>query len=326
MIDFNDYTVKDKPFIIIDGNNMAYRSAAVTNLTNRAGQSVAVPFGVIRSIRFIIEFFRPRGIAIVWDEGRHPLRVDMLTEYKRSASKKRNKGQFEDKDMFVTMKIAQRLVKLLGIPQYQFEDNEADDIIAKMTEQLNDVIIISSDKDFYQLLSNNVSVYNPISNNLYTPLNFMELTSFPFGLEEYMEYHILLGDKSDNIPGVPGVGKKTASDLIAKYKSISKTIKAITSSPESFPKRVRNIIEKSAIKQLDMNREMIDLKRFANNIKLGANLLKDNPKSNYKKFKIVVGKKRLDFKSILNDFPYWIMPFSKLNLRRKYATKDTISL
>lgn len=305
--------------VILDGNNTAYRSAAVTQLTNSNGRDVSVPFGVLRTVKFLIEKLRPDVLSIVWDGGRSPRRVELLPEYKRSVRRAKNKEIFESRDIYRSIADTQYLMKLLGIPQYKMPHVEADDLIRSLVDKYKSTdvstIIVSSDKDFIQLINKRTSIFNPITSTFINIDNIFDHVGFTTP-QEYLEYHILCGDKSDNIPGVPGIGDKTARKLIYRYHNIALIVEAIDNSPDDFSKRERKIIEPSSIDRLRDNRELIDLRWNPYRLKISGNELSARPKAKYKKLREVLSSNRFKFNSILEDYNYWVLEFRKLGMRR----------
>jgi len=310
--------VKSKYNILFDGNNMAFRSAAVIKLTNSAGRSVSVPFGVLRSIRSIISSFSTDTITVIWDGSRSKLRTDLLPEYKKSNRRKENKEKFEEDNIYDNIKITQELLSYLGVPQIKINATEADDVIADMADTVKVVLIVSTDKDFLQLINNNISMYNPFTNTIINNYNFTSEVLPPLTPDQYLEYHILLGDKSDNIDGVPGIGKKTAYQLISKFKTIDKAIKSIERSPNAYNKRELNLIVGEYRNQIQVNRKLIDLREFRmdNTVDYKMNTLDIAPMPNYRKFEIAIRDNQLKFKSIYDDISYWLFPFRKARVRQ----------
>lgn len=309
-----------RPYLIIDGTNSAYRSAAVLDLTGGDGRNVSVTFGLLRSIRYEIEHFEPRDMVVVWDGGRSESRKALVTDYKRSPKRVKGKTDFDRKMVWDNIEITQKILTKLGVPQSCSKGVEADDIIAKLSDFNKNSIISSSDKDFYQLINGDTCVYNPIKGILITPVNFAAVIDIDGILtpDQYLEYHIMMGDKGDNIPGVEGLGKKTASELISKYHTVFDSVQAVVADIDMFPKRARGIVTVEAKLQLSINRQVIDLRQFLSEGYIrGKNLLEMEPKSRHKEVKKMFEDPGLNFKSMLKNLNAWLLPFRKLALRRK---------
>jgi len=318
----------NSPIIIFDGNNIVFRVVTILDLTNDAGISVSVPFGVIRSIRSVMGTFKPKEVIVVWDGGRNPHRIRIHPEYKITKKRKRTKERLHIHDISGGIKITQELLGCLGVPQMEIENNEADDIIANLAIKLHmgdadRIIIVSTDKDFFQLIDRQISVYNPINATLICLDNFEKYSGGLTTPKLYLEFHILLGDESDNIPGITGIGKKTAKDLILQFGTIQNAVDSVASNLSKFNKRVLNILTDESKKQLTINRKLIDLRRFVERVSSFDNMksmhvkLDGNVNSDYEKFRNMISSPELDFKSIIKDFNYWVMPFRKLVIRRR---------
>ena len=198
--------------LIFDGNNLAFRVGSVMSLNNEDGEEVGVPFGCIKSIRYIIDKFKPDRTVVCWDGGRSKVRYSIHPEYKgkRTAKGKDYEANKAKRDNIINMiDPVVKLYSCLGISQYRYKGVEGDDLIAHLVLNSSKfkTIIISSDKDFLQLVGRYVDVYNPITDKLITRSNFKEFKGLGFSPAQYLEYHIMLGDKSDNIFGIPGIGE-----------------------------------------------------------------------------------------------------------------------
>jgi len=311
----------NSPYIIFDGTNTAYRTAAVTELSTSDGIRTSVPFGVLRSIRYVIELFNPSDVVIVWDGGRDKTRCELCPGYKKSKKRVDNRNKFDYEDLIKQLKLTQKMLYCLGLKQIRLSGVEADDIIYHLTKMVNsqNVIIVSTDKDFYQLLDERVSIYSPIKgemindDNLHKYLAVMGITT----PQQYLEFHILNGDKSDNIPGVPGVGEVTAAKLIENFGTVDNAIKMIGKKPGYFGNRETAITHPRSMKQLEINREMIDLSRCNKAIPSMLNSVNDTNVPDYKEFGLLIEK--MHFSSMLRDINTWLLPFKKLAVRRKLS-------
>jgi len=305
--------------LFIDGNNMAFRSAAVVPLTNRNGDSVSVIYGMIQSIRAMVKKFNPFSIHVCWDGGRDPRRVKLLPDYKRRDGKPRTAAPSHTsrQQIYDQIKDSQKLIKALGIPQYLSFNNEGDDVIYYLVKRYSrsNRIIISSDRDFLPLISKTVSVYNPISDRAWNIDNFKDFDGLGLDPNKYMAFRVLVGDKSDNIKGIDGVGKKTALDIIKLYGiDVKKSIEYIGKHPERFNARMRKAIGEQAT--VDRNYRLMDLRRLA--IKgMIKNELNQSPKYNELRFLRRIRSSELGFERIYNNSAIWLMPFRKLMLNRR---------
>lgn len=205
--------------LIIDGLNLFLRNFAVINYVNQEGVHVGGLGGFLRSLSFLINQNTPTSVYIVFDGvGSTINRKNLLPEYKsgRNLSRVNRSSTFEDLDEENESKINQisRLIhylKCLPIKLIVLDKVEADDIIAYLTHYLTTThnskcTIVSADKDFLQLVNDNITVYSPMVKEHYTP----SLVKEKFGLpaKNFILYKTLMGDNSDKIPGLKGLGPK----------------------------------------------------------------------------------------------------------------------
>jgi len=210
---------KHSNVLIIDGLNMFLRNFAVLNFVNQGGVHVGGLGGFLRSLGALINNIKPTSVYVVFDGiGSSQNRKNLLPEYKsgRNLARMTNHSAFDDLDEEQDSKVNQiaRLIhylKCLPVHLISLDKVEADDIIAHLTQHLvasynSDVTIVSADKDFLQLVNDNVTVYSPIAKEYYTP----KLVKEKFGLppQNFILYKILMGDNSDKVPGLKGLGPK----------------------------------------------------------------------------------------------------------------------
>ncbi|WP_099158736.1 DNA polymerase I [Virgibacillus ndiopensis] len=209
-----------KKLVLIDGNSIIYRAFfALPLLNNDKGVYTNAVYGFTTMLLRILEDEKPSHILVAFDAGKTTFRHQTYKEYKGG----RQKTPPELSEQFPILK---ELLDAFNIPHYQLDQYEADDIIGTLATKGNeekwDVTVISGDKDLLQLVSDNVTVKltrKGISDvESYTPdymVEKMEITP-----EQIIDLKALMGDNSDNIPGVPGVGQKTATKLIKQYQTV----------------------------------------------------------------------------------------------------------
>jgi 5'-3' exonuclease len=205
--------------LIIDGLNLFLRNFAVLNYVNQDGVHVGGLGGFLRSLGSLIYNNKPTSVYIIFDGiGSSQNRKNLLPEYKsgRNLARMTNHSAFDDLDEEQDSKVNQisRLIhylKCLPVSLISLDKVEADDIIAYLSRYLvnkhnSKVTIVSADKDFLQLVSDNITVYSPMIKEFYTPKLVME----KFGLppHNFILYKTLMGDNSDKIPGLKGLGPK----------------------------------------------------------------------------------------------------------------------
>ena len=210
---------KHDRILIIDGLNLFLRNFAVINYVNQDGVHIGGLGGFLRSLSFLINQNTPTSVYIVFDGvGSSINRKNLLPEYKsgRNLTRVNKSTAFEDIDEENESKVNQisRLIhylKCLPVKLLSLDKVEADDIIAHLTHYLtakhnSKCTIVSADKDFLQLVNENITVYSPIAKEYYTP----KLVKEKFGLpaKNFILYKTLMGDSSDKVPGLKGLGPK----------------------------------------------------------------------------------------------------------------------
>jgi len=212
---------RDSNVLIIDGLNTFIRLFAVVPQLNEDGMHVGGTMGFLRSIGSNIRQFGPTRCIVVFDgKGGSYRRRKVYPDYKANRKVKRSLNRHDEFKGLVDEQQSMRN-QLMRILEYldclpvtflSIDNIEADDTIAYITKQYysdkdNRVTIVSSDRDFIQLVDPKINIWSPVKKKLYTPHKIVE----EFGLhpKNYLLYRVLTGDKSDNIPGVKGVGLKT---------------------------------------------------------------------------------------------------------------------
>lgn len=239
---------------IIDAVNYLFRSYyAIGPMTNDEGQSTSALFGFIRSIKKLIDDFSPDYIVCVFDGPENKKSRQLLyAEYKMH-----RKGAPED--LFPQFALTYEFCSLFGIPTLCIDEVEADDTMASIAlwakEKENlEIYLCTSDKDLFQMVDKNIYVILPSKNNMIVDRNKVkELFGVP--PEQMLDYLAIVGDTSDNIPGLPGFGPKTAIDLLTKFKSLDEILK----NPDKVPgEKKQEILKKEQDKAL-LSRELATL-------------------------------------------------------------------
>ena len=209
----------DDEVLIIDGLNTFIRCFSVNPSLNDDGEHIGGLIGSLKSISYIIKTLRPTRCIVVFDgKGGSAQRRKWYPNYKsnRKTRIRLNRGNehmtLDDERRSMKMQLLKlvRYLNLLPITVVTIDGIEADDTIAYISEQIltnSKITIMSSDKDFLQLVDDRVSVWNPLRKTLYEPKNILEDYGIPS--HNFVLYRALDGDKSDNIPGVKSVGLKT---------------------------------------------------------------------------------------------------------------------
>ena len=214
------------PVYLMDASAFIHRAFhAVRNLATRAGRPTGATYGFASTLLKLMRDKSPPALAVVFDSPGPGRRHEIYPAYKA------NRGPL-DEDLKSQLPDIRRLVAAFGLFSLERPGFEADDLIAAaaraFTAQGLEVVIVSSDKDFYQLLSDRVSMYDPDpkKDSALTFSAFQER----FGLSPaaFLEMQALMGDPSDNIPGVPQVGEKTALKLISRFGTLDNLYANIT--------------------------------------------------------------------------------------------------
>jgi DNA polymerase-1 len=210
MVSHSSPLVCPAPLVLVDGSSYLYRAYhALPPLTNSKGQPTGAVKGVINMMRRLIKDYPNSQIAVIFDAKGKTFRDDIYAEYKA------NRPPMPD-DLRPQVQPIFDIVQAMGLPLMVVEGVEADDVIGTLarqaTEQKCDVVISTGDKDMAQLVNEHVTLVNTMTE---TVLDIPGVNAkYGFGPELMIDYLALMGDKVDNIPGVPGVGEKTAQGLI----------------------------------------------------------------------------------------------------------------
>ena len=278
---------KDNFLILIDGTAYLYRAFhALPPLTNKQGENTGAIHGFLKALFKIIEDFAPEHIGLIFDAKGKNFRHDIYSEYKANRSKMPDELSEQIPKLY-------EILELLGYPPIIIDGVEADDVIGTLSRQFRktkDVRIFSGDKDFAQLVNSSVAIINPIT--LETMDEVAVKKKFGIDAKHIIDYLALVGDKSDNIPGLPGVGSKTASRLINQYGSVENIIKN------------KNLISGKVGETLKENIDQLKLSKILATIKEDLDLninLKNLIKKDTDDDKIVKIFKRLELNSLLKN-------------------------
>lgn len=208
----------DNVILIIDGTNLIYRNYFVHSYRKtKSGVHTGGLYGTIRSIQSYINTFNPKQVYVCFDKSEYTFRSKMYPDYKMN----RVETDKELLDQFVMLK---EYCNLVNFPFIEIDLFEADDIIGSLACRAKEFnlhpYIVSGDRDLLQLIHKGIDVMY-LSNKgpiIYSENQFEEEYNIKIG--QYIEYKALVGDPSDNIPGIPGIGKKSAAKLLGLYNSL----------------------------------------------------------------------------------------------------------
>ena len=257
--------------LIVDGLNTFLRSFTMINHINPDGHHIGGLTGFLKSIGYAIRMCDPTKVIIVFDGvGGSNARRNLFPEYKanRNANRMTNYSIFQSKDeeqesINNQMERLIQYLKCLPVTVISIDGLEADDIIGYLAnkfenyEETQQVTIMSADKDFLQLVSNKTSLYSPTKKKVYTPKDVLE--EYGVTSTNFIFYKILLGDSSDNVPGVTGLGPKK---LIKLYPELTGENKVTLNS----------IIEKST-EQIEDNKLFLSVAERSHQLYINEKLM-----------------------------------------------------
>jgi DNA polymerase-1 len=255
-LQLDDAPIRDAGLFLVDGNNLAYRAffALPEELQTTEGQPTNALLGFTNMLFKLLSDYAPRGVAVAWDT-RPVHRTELSAEYK---SERRPMPDLL-REQFPHLR---PIVEAFGYRNLEFEGWEADDVIATLATRADDAgiktCIVSTDRDAFQLVSENVSLMmtprGVADVHVYTP----ERVELRYGIrpDQVPDFIGLKGDTSDNIPGIPGIGDKTAGQLIAQYGSLEDVIEH---ADELSPARSRAIKEHA--EQAAASKELATMRR-----------------------------------------------------------------
>ncbi|WP_367574656.1 DNA polymerase I [Streptomyces griseoaurantiacus] len=269
-----DTTSGDRPrLMLMDGHSLAYRAffaLPAENFTTATGQPTNAIYGFASMLANTLRDETPTHFAVAFDVSRKTWRSEEFTEYKANRSKTPDefKGQVQ---------LIGELLDAMHADRFAVEGFEADDIIATLATQAEaagfDVLIVTGDRDSFQLVSEHVTV-------LYPTKGVSELTRFTpekvlekYGLtpSQYPDFAALRGDPSDNLPGIPGVGEKTAAKWINQFGSFAELVERVEEVKGKAGQNLREHLESVKLnrrlteleRQVELDRTVADLERVA---------------------------------------------------------------
>jgi DNA polymerase I len=241
-----------KKIYIIDGHSHLYASFyAIRRLTSPSGEPTNATYGMTSVILKILRDHKPDSILIVFDPPGKTYRDTLYTEYKA------NRPPMPD-DLVVQVRRIQEVLSTMGVPVAIIPGYEADDIIAYVTHKAREagmeVVICSKDKDLEQLLGPNVRLYDSTKEKFTDPSTLR--TDKGLTPEQVTDYLALMGDAVDNVPGIPGVGPKTAQKLIQDFGTIDNMLV----NPENLPQKIKDYLANPEnVEKLMLSRRLVTL-------------------------------------------------------------------
>ena len=228
---------KTDHFYLIDGSGYIFRAYYALPPLSRKSDGLptgavsgfcSMLFKLLEDSRADDSKHKPTHFAVIFDSARKNFRNDIYSEYKA------NRAEAPD-DLAPQFEYIRKSVKAFNLPSIELLNYEADDLIATYAKKITDagakVTVISSDKDLMQLVSDKIRLYDPMKNKVIGEKEVLE----KFGVKpsQVIDVQSLAGDSSDNVPGVPGIGIKTAAELINKYKNLDTLLKKASEIPQN---------------------------------------------------------------------------------------------
>lgn len=304
--------------LLVDGSNMAFRAhCALPPLTDREGRPCSAIFGTLKLLRSLVTAYpQARGVAVTFDTAKSAYRLGLYPEYK--AHRKEVPDRINRAAYYQQVPYLVKLISLL-VPVLTSDQVEADDILAWLASRADpeNVTISSTDRDLYQLVDERVHVVDafkkeatPAGDCEITPLNFFTISGTK--MDRYVDFRTLVGDTSDNIKGIKGIGPVKAAKLLDQYGTVQKMVDA----------KVGVIAENSALLERNRNLMRLDLhtKQPEHFEALEQQLLAPH-KPDHAVFKEAL--EALSFKSLADDFMNWSSPFSYLSTNPILNTRDS---
>ena len=214
-------TESPSPLVLVDGSSYLYRAYhALPPLTNSKGEPTGAVYGVANMLRKLLREVKPERMAVVFDAPGKTFRDAMFEAYKA------NRPPMPD-DLAAQLPVLMELVEAMGLPLLQVPGVEADDVIGTLAREAaargEDVLISTGDKDMAQLVDGHITLVNTMTDTVLDREGVIEKFGVP--PERIVDWLALVGDTSDNIPGVPKVGPKTATKWLQQYGSLDEIIR-----------------------------------------------------------------------------------------------------
>ena len=227
-----------KTVYLIDGSSFLYRAYyALRPLHTKTGVAVHAVYGFCRMIKKIIDSFDPQYFGLVWDSKGPTIRHDIYENYKAQR-------EAPPSDLFIQKDYIQQFADLIGLMQIEKSGFEADDLMYSIAKDIESsgftTVLITSDKDMGQTITEHIFLYDPFKNQILDKNIFAQKMGFP--VEKLPFYFSLLGDISDNIPGVYGIGKKNATKLVQQFSSLTELYEHLDEVPSA---RIRNALQEN---------------------------------------------------------------------------------
>lgn len=262
-----------KKLVLIDGNAILHRAYhALPPLTNSKGEPTNAVHGFFSMVLSVIDLQNPDFLIVCFDRAKPTFRQTLFVGYQQNRPKL-------SEDFVPQIIMVHKILEKVKIPVFEIDGFEADDLIGTIANQTSknstgskdqkiETIIVSGDRDLLQLVKPNVKVLMPIIGISKSVLMREKDVEEKYGVKpsQFVDYKALVGDASDGYPGVAGIGPKTASDLVKKYKSFENIYKNLKKIPEKLALKLATDAEQAALAKklatIDVNSPVrLDIKK-----------------------------------------------------------------
>jgi DNA polymerase-1 len=243
----------EKKLYLIDGNSLLYRSYyAIQRLSTSKGFPTNAVFGFISMLKKIIEKEKPGYLGIAFDAKGPTIRHKAFKDYKAHRKPM-------PEDLVVQIPVVKKIVKAFNIPFFEYENYEADDVLGSLAKQASSQnvlsVIVTNDKDIFQLVDKSTIVYNPVKEIVLDERKVKE--QFGVAPSQVVDVLALWGDATDNIPGVPGIGEKTSKALISQFGTLDKLLKNLGEIEKTaLQEKIRQNLD-----QLKLSRQLVTIEK-----------------------------------------------------------------
>ncbi|HEX7259762.1 MAG TPA: DNA polymerase I [Candidatus Saccharimonadia bacterium] len=285
---------KKERLVLVDGSAVFHRGYhAIPHLSNAEGIPTNATYGFTMIMLKVLADLKPKYAIVTWDKSSDTFRKELYPEYKATRKK-------QPDDLYAQIPYTRQVTEALGIPWVELDNYEADDIIGTLGRQAKqqglETIIVTGDLDELQLIDENTKIYTMRRGFTDTVIYDLEALHDRYGVnpQQFIDLKALKGDASDNIPGVAGVGEKTAKDLIATYGSLDEVYNNLDQLKGKLKER------------LETNKEMAYLSQKLSTIVCDAPVtlnLNTAEVGQYNKQQIHELFRRMEFKALLTKLP-----------------------
>lgn len=293
-----------KKFLLVDAHALIYRAYyAIPNLTDPNGNLVNAVYGFSKMVLNAISYFEPEYAAVCFDHPKPTFRHKRFDGYKAQRAKMPD-------DLIPQIQIIKEVVEALGIPKFEIEGFEADDLIGTVNCKVEDMdhqlltIIVTGDQDAFQLVDNDTHIWMPARGKQKGDIEYdSAMVEKKLGItpQQVIDLKALMGDHSDNIPGIKGVGPKTAVTLIQRFGTIEKIYDFLAKNPSGD-----QLIKGALLTKLIDGQESAFLSKELATIECEAPInfnLENCRVTTYDKNKVIEIFKTLNFKSLIGTLP-----------------------